>query len=296
MWFHLICDHLHGRDQPAPSAAAAAASTSSSSTLSSNFGSDVAVAAANGTIPAARDYDWTYSCTWPGGETSEPKQWKTASNPARDRIPVERLGPPTTPGARAEPILFYDDIVLFEDELGDNGCSMLGIKVRVMPSGFLILQRFFLRVDNVVFRIFDTRLYVGFDDEKDNHSSSNKDVDLSNLSLQSKEGVVRVIRECSGCQAKYTDIKSRLPPYKPNDLSPLTDAGWVAQQLAKIQQEKERGLPRQDLFITQPAVLPSSIAIGQESNRIIGEVVEDDKWEGEGQWVDVVTLHSDIQL
>jgi type 2A phosphatase activator TIP41 len=32
-----------------------------------------------------------------------------------------------------------------------------------MPSGFLVLQRFLLRVDDVVFRLFDTRMYCAFD-------------------------------------------------------------------------------------------------------------------------------------
>lgn len=192
--------------------------------------------------------------------------------------------------------------MLYEDELGDNGCSMLGVKVRVMPSGFLILQRFFLRVDNVVFRIFDTRMYVGFDDEGKSSSSQHSGdaatkaaEAMASMSLQKEGPMFRVIRECSGCQAKYTDIKSRLPPYKPHDLSPLTDAGWVAQQLDKMQRDKQRGLPLVP-DMPRPAVLPSSIAAGQESNRILGEVIEEDKWEGEGQWVDVVLLHSDIRL
>lgn len=33
---------------------------------------------------------------------------------------------------------------------------------RVMPSGIFLLSRFFLRVDNVLFRIFDVRLYHDF--------------------------------------------------------------------------------------------------------------------------------------
>jgi type 2A phosphatase activator TIP41 len=266
------------------------------SSSGSNFGSDIAVAAANGAIPAARDYDWTYSCTWPGVEVSQLTRWKPASDPARDRIPLERLGPPTSPNAKPDPILFYDDIVLYEDELGDNGCSMLNVKVRVMPSGFLVLQRFFLRVDNVVFRIFDTRMYVGFNDERESSTSSSRTGDaatmaaeaMSSTSLEKNKPSFRVIRECSGCQAKYTDIKARLPPYKPHDLSPLTDAGWVAQQLDKMQRDKLRGLSSQDM--PRPAVLPSHFAAGQESNRILGEVIEEDKWEGEGQWVDIVLL------
>ncbi|KAJ2508565.1 Tap42 interacting protein [Coemansia sp. RSA 1939] len=61
-----------------------------------------------------------------------------------------------------ETILFYDENVLYEDDLGDNGTSQLAYKVRVMPSGFFVLQRFFLRVDGVLFRIYDTRLYHEF--------------------------------------------------------------------------------------------------------------------------------------
>lgn len=119
----------------------------------SNFGSDVAkvvASAANdptSTISLARDYDWTYSCTWPGhelppkpstargndGEVVSESQFNLGTDPARDRIPIERLGPPPNagmPGApKPEPILFYDDLVLYEDELGDNGSSMLNVKV-----------------------------------------------------------------------------------------------------------------------------------------------------------------------
>lgn len=32
-----------------------------------------------------------------------------------------------------DPILFYDDVTLFEDELHDHGAVQLNVKVRVMP-------------------------------------------------------------------------------------------------------------------------------------------------------------------
>jgi type 2A phosphatase activator TIP41 len=60
---------------------------------------------------------------------------------------------------RPDPILFYESLSLYEDELGDNGCSELSVRIRVMPEFFLILLRFFLRVDNVLFRIYDTRIF-----------------------------------------------------------------------------------------------------------------------------------------
>lgn len=89
-----------------------------------------------------KPYDWTYSTTWPGqpgkaapvdiyaqnAAKTERTIWERAFvrgiDPTRDRIPIERLGP-----ASGEPILFYDDIVLFEDELADNGTSLLNVKV-----------------------------------------------------------------------------------------------------------------------------------------------------------------------
>ena len=52
--------------------------------------------------------------------------------------------------------------MLYEDELADNGISMLSCKIRVMPDRLLLLARFFMRLDNVVFRLRDTRVYVDF--------------------------------------------------------------------------------------------------------------------------------------
>ena len=53
--------------------------------------------------------------------------------------------------------------MLYEDELADNGISMLSCKIRVMPSRLLLLARFFMRLDNVIIRLRDTRVYVDFD-------------------------------------------------------------------------------------------------------------------------------------
>ena len=47
--------------------------------------------------------------------------------------------------------------------MADNGITMLSCKIRVMPARLLLLCRFFMRLDNVLFRIRDTRLYVEFD-------------------------------------------------------------------------------------------------------------------------------------
>ncbi|MBA0771621.1 hypothetical protein Gotri_007114, partial [Gossypium trilobum] len=49
-----------------------------------------------------------------------------------------------------EPILFYDEVVLYEDELADSGVSLLTVKV--------------LRVDGVLMRLRDTRMHCVFDE------------------------------------------------------------------------------------------------------------------------------------
>ena len=64
---------------------------------------------------------------------------------------------------RQDPILFFDDVMLYEDEMADNGITMLSCKIRVMPQRLLLLCRFFMRLDNVLVRIRDTRIYVDFE-------------------------------------------------------------------------------------------------------------------------------------
>ncbi|XP_021277109.1 TIP41-like protein isoform X2 [Herrania umbratica] len=66
--------------------------------------------------------------------------------------------------ALKEPILFYDEVVLYEDELADNGVSLVTVKVRVMPSSWFLLLRFWLRVDGVLMRLRDTRMHCVFDE------------------------------------------------------------------------------------------------------------------------------------
>ncbi|KAI8325116.1 TIP41-domain-containing protein [Martensiomyces pterosporus] len=103
-----------------------------------------------------------------------------------------------------EDILFYDENVLYEDDLGDNGTSQLSYKVRVMPSGFFVLQRFFLRVDGVLFRIYDSRIHHQF-------------------------GTDFVTREFSTRECSFDDVKRQVPKKKHDDedLSLLNNIQFV---------------------------------------------------------------------
>jgi len=93
------------------------------------------------TVPT-KPYDWTYTTTYLGHETkldpaaaditavaspdpgAEPSiSWQPADpeNPLNS-IPISEL-------SRPDPILFYAEIPLFEDELHDNGASSLLVRI-----------------------------------------------------------------------------------------------------------------------------------------------------------------------
>lgn len=73
------------------------------------------------TIQPSQPWDWTYSTTY-NGSTDGGAQWKTVSNDC-DIIPLDKLSD------TSQPILFYDDVQLYEDELGDNGQVGLNVKI-----------------------------------------------------------------------------------------------------------------------------------------------------------------------
>ncbi|KIJ37389.1 hypothetical protein M422DRAFT_178102 [Sphaerobolus stellatus SS14] len=151
-----------------------------------------------------KPYDWTYTSMYPGHVTSGEKFNFVPADPESPRhaIPIAEL-------TRQDPILFYAEVPLYEDELHDNGMSQVTVRVRVMPGAFFLLARFTLRVDNVLFRTYDTRIYHSF--------SSSPPL---------------IIRECSGWEASYDTIKQQLP--RRNDLTPLIDPNFVAKALGSL--------------------------------------------------------------
>lgn len=99
-----------------------------------------------------KPFDWSYSTDFKGTLAPGSGEFLPSSTP----IPLDLL-------KRPDPILFFDDVMLYEDELADNGIAMLSCKIRVMPARLLLLCRFFMRLDHVLVRLRDTRVYVDFD-------------------------------------------------------------------------------------------------------------------------------------
>lgn len=96
-----------------------------------------------------KPFDWTFTTDYKGSLIGESPMRVRDTD---EKIDMEKL-------KEREKIGFYDDITLFEDELHDHGCAICSVKIRVMPSSFFVLLRFYLRVDDVLIRINDTRLY-----------------------------------------------------------------------------------------------------------------------------------------
>ena len=72
-----------------------------------------------------------------------------------DQIPYHKLGP-------ANKILHNGQIYLYECDLEDCGYMQSMVRFRAMADSFFVLVRYYLRVDNVCVRIFDTRIYHEF--------------------------------------------------------------------------------------------------------------------------------------
>ena len=66
------------------------------------------------------------------------------------------------PQTKIENILDYEQIHFFEDELGDIGFSEGKIGFGVMENNFLGLMRSYIRVDNMIVRNIDTKIYHKF--------------------------------------------------------------------------------------------------------------------------------------
>lgn len=120
-----------------------------------------------------KPYDWSYSTIYDG--TLAPA---SRLQPTKKKIPLELL-------KRRDPILFFDEVVLYESELDDNGISIYSAKLRVMEKRMLLLCRLFMRLDNVLVRIRDTRVYVDFETDE-------------------------VIREYTAKEASFEDVKRGL--------------------------------------------------------------------------------------
>lgn len=92
-------------------------------------------------------------------------------------IPLDRLGV-------NNPILYYGQTTLYEDELGDKGFSKANVRFRVMKDSFFVLLRSYVRIDHVCVRIYDTRIYHEFGTNKLIRDFSHLEATYASLELE----------------------------------------------------------------------------------------------------------------
>ncbi|GKZ01553.1 hypothetical protein MPSEU_001105900 [Mayamaea pseudoterrestris] len=105
----------------------------------------------NDKVSSVFHYDWTYSTPFTGKH--EGGKWKELSESGMN---VGLLTDTTVP------ILFFDEIILFEDDMHDNGQVQYSVKLRVMPTCSYVLARLWVRVDNIILRVRETRILFAF--------------------------------------------------------------------------------------------------------------------------------------
>jgi type 2A phosphatase activator TIP41 len=141
-----------------------------------------------GITEVVKPFDWSYTTDYKGTLSPSPTpQFTPTTNP----IPLELL-------RRPDPILFFDEVMLYEDEMADNGITMLSCKLRVMPARLLLLCRFFMRLDNVLFRMRDTRVYIEFATGKVIREYTEKEEDYESVRMKlatGREDVLAVMRD-----------------------------------------------------------------------------------------------------
>ena len=110
------------------------------------------------------DYDWTFTTPYAGHLYTDDGSAINQQGCWRDT----QVGIDRELLMRREPILFYDEFDLYESELDDHGMCKLVVKLRVMQSCWYALMRYWLRVDGVLVRCYDTRLFCAFNQEDPN--------------------------------------------------------------------------------------------------------------------------------
>lgn len=157
-----------------------------------------------------KPFDWSYSTDY-RGTTHKPQllEGKDWAETTQEKHPVR-----TDLLSRPDPILFFDAVDLYEDELADNGIGLLNIKVRMMPDRTLLLARFFLRLDGVIVRIRDTRVYL-------EHAEQ------------------RVVRQYTAKEEKYEVLQDKLKAMGKNVPETFRDANVLAPMLPTIEDKTD---------------------------------------------------------
>jgi len=169
-------------------------------------------------------YDWTFSTPFIG--TTKPikdPQQQTNQNDTWTKNNQSGLSWATLRDT-SQPILFFDEVCLYEDDLHDNGCTSCTVKIRVMPSCLFMLYQLKVRVDNVLMRTREVRHFLKFDDDP-------------------KQPPAKLYRELTWRQSSWNQLMPRgIQPWRWEDISSFYDENALEreQKLQRLLQQLKR--------------------------------------------------------
>ena len=175
----------------------------------------------------AMDYDWTFTTPYAGHVYREGSDVNENDSVWRDT----QVGIDRELLMRRDPILFYDEFDLYESELDDHGMCKLTMKLRVMPTSFYVLMRYWLRVDDVLIRCNDTRVFCAFGDTGDASAPS---------------GPVRVVREVKHCEESLANLAKMGVP---SSIAAHSDPDKTAQFFESIAPRGMRVFKQQEIVL-----------------------------------------------
>ena len=164
-------------------------------------------------------YDWTFSSPYAGTILSKQNKSNSKSHDISSikRVINNRQQWQALPQSQipfhllqdtSQPILLYDDIHLFEDDLHDNGESSLNIKIRIMPKCWYVLQRLFVRVDYVCVKCREVRYFCLLDNDSSTSAAAAAADGRCKLNV--------VYRDVTWREASWTELNKKNLPVDPS--------------------------------------------------------------------------------
>ncbi|TIB71678.1 hypothetical protein E3Q18_01914 [Wallemia mellicola] len=123
-----------------------------------------------------KSHDWTYTTTYSGNSTRS-----FNGTPYRSIAST-----PSHSHNLADNVISHHTLTFFEDDLGSAGYTTLRATLIVYDDSFEVLQRHFLRVNNILFRIFD-------------------------CTFSHKFGSWEINKHCRGWEGRWNEVFMRLP-------------------------------------------------------------------------------------
>lgn len=182
-------------------------------------------------------YDWTFTTPYRGSvdvvEDAAPGT-ATPAELATDSAPVAPRWVPTDARVdrgmlmERDPILFFDEITLYESELDDSGVMSVTVKVRVMPRCWFVLMRFWMRCDGVLVRLRETRFFSKMESRPTPPPgmSEEKRAALA-ASLEANAGPCVVVRESARREETFEGLRARGAPSEPAKYPDADEAASV---------------------------------------------------------------------